>query len=60
MRPSLYDISSAQLNCLLTLQETGPLPPSQIAKSILDEPRELKIPEDIDREIRKKFKILLK
>ena len=31
----IYNISSAQLNCLLTLHETGPLPPSQIAKSMM-------------------------
>lgn len=32
----------------------------KIARSILDEPSENKIPEDIDQEIRKKFNILLK
>ena len=31
----VYNISSAQLNCLLTLQENGPLPPSQIAKLMM-------------------------
>lgn len=31
----IYNISSAQLNCLLTLYENGPLPPSQIAKLIM-------------------------
>ena len=28
----IYNISSAQLNCLVTLYENGPLSPSQIAK----------------------------
>ena len=31
----VYNISSAQLNCLLALYESGPLSPSQIAKLIL-------------------------
>lgn len=31
----IYNISAAQLNCLLVLYETGPLSPSQIAKLIL-------------------------
>ena len=31
----IYNISAAQLNCLLTLYENGPLPPSQIAKFIM-------------------------
>ena len=31
----IYNISAAQLNCLLTLHETGPLSPSRIAKRIL-------------------------
>ena len=31
----VYNISSAQLNCLLTLHENGPLPPSQIAKLMM-------------------------
>ena len=31
----VYNISSAQLNCLLSLHENGPLPPSQIAKLIM-------------------------
>jgi len=31
----IYNISSAQLNCLLSLYENGPLPPSQIAKLIM-------------------------
>ena len=31
----IYNISAAQLNCLLTLHEAGPLSPSQIAKLIL-------------------------
>ena len=31
----VYNISSAQLNCLLSLHEDGPLPPSQIAKLIM-------------------------
>ncbi len=31
----IYNISSAQLNCLLSLNENGPLPPSQIAKHIM-------------------------
>lgn len=31
----IYNISSAQLNCLLTLHEYGPLSPSQIAKYIM-------------------------
>jgi DNA-binding MarR family transcriptional regulator len=30
-----YQISASQLNCLLALHESGPLPLSQIAKSIL-------------------------
>lgn len=31
----VYNVSSAQLNCLLALHESGPLSPSQIAKLIL-------------------------
>lgn len=31
----VYNISSAQLNCLVTLYENGPLPPSQIAKLMM-------------------------
>ena len=31
----IYNISSAQLNCLVTLYENGPLPPSQIAKLMM-------------------------
>ena len=31
----IYNVSAAQLNCLLALYETGPLSPSQIAKLIL-------------------------
>ncbi len=31
----IYNISSAQLNCLLTLHENGSLPPSQIAKAMM-------------------------
>jgi DNA-binding MarR family transcriptional regulator len=31
----IYNISSAQLNCLLSLYENGPLPPSQIARLIM-------------------------
>jgi DNA-binding MarR family transcriptional regulator len=31
----IYNVSAAQLNCLLALHENGPLPPSQIAKYIL-------------------------
>lgn len=31
----VYNVSSAQLNCLLTLHENGPLPPSKIAKLIM-------------------------
>lgn len=30
-----YQISAAQLNCILTLDEYGPLPPSQIAKHMM-------------------------
>jgi len=30
-----YQISASQLNCILTLYEQGPLPPSQIAKHIM-------------------------
>ena len=30
-----YNVSAAQVNCLLALHEYGPLPPSQIAKTIL-------------------------
>ncbi|MBU1053768.1 MAG: MarR family transcriptional regulator [Proteobacteria bacterium] len=30
-----YNISAAQVNCLLALNEHGPLPPSQIAKIIM-------------------------
>lgn len=32
-----YQVSTPQLNCLLTLYENGPLPPSRIAKQILVE-----------------------
>jgi DNA-binding MarR family transcriptional regulator len=31
----IYNVSAAQLNCLLALHENGPLSPSQIAKHIL-------------------------
>ena len=31
----IYNISSAQLNCLLSLHENGPLPPSHIAKLMM-------------------------
>ena len=31
----VYNISSAQLNCLVILYENGPLPPSQIAKLMM-------------------------
>ena len=31
----IYNVSSAQLNCLLALHENGPLSPSQIAKHIM-------------------------
>lgn len=31
----IYNVSSAQLNCLLALYENGSLPPSQIGKQIL-------------------------
>ena len=31
----VYNVSSAQLNCLLTLRDSGPLSPSQIARNIL-------------------------
>lgn len=30
-----YQVSTAQLNCILTLYEYGPLPPSQIAKHMM-------------------------
>ncbi|MBN2254766.1 MAG: MarR family transcriptional regulator [Deltaproteobacteria bacterium] len=30
-----YHVSAPQLNCLLALNETGPLPPSQIARHIM-------------------------
>lgn len=30
-----YNVSAAQVNCLLALYENGPLPPSQIAKHIM-------------------------
>ena len=30
-----YNVSAAQVNCLLALYENGPLPPSQIAKYIM-------------------------
>ncbi|MCD4788247.1 MAG: MarR family transcriptional regulator [Deltaproteobacteria bacterium] len=30
-----YQVSAPQLNCLLSLYENGPLPPSQIAKHIM-------------------------
>ncbi|MBW2009448.1 MAG: MarR family transcriptional regulator [Deltaproteobacteria bacterium] len=32
-----YQISASQLNCLISLYENGPLPPSQIAKHMLVE-----------------------
>ena len=31
----IYNISSAQLNCLLSLHENGPLPPSQISRIMM-------------------------
>jgi len=31
----IYNVSAAQINCLLALYENGPLPPSQIAKHIM-------------------------
>ena len=31
----IYNVSAAQLNCLLALYENGPLPPSKISKHIL-------------------------
>lgn len=31
----VYNVSAAQLNCLLSLHENGPLPPSQIARYIM-------------------------
>jgi len=31
----IYNVSAAQINCLLTLHENGPLPPSQIAKHVM-------------------------
>lgn len=31
----VYNVSAAQLNCLLALHENGPLPPSQIARYIM-------------------------
>jgi len=31
----VYNVSAAQLNCLLALHENGPLPPSQISRYIL-------------------------
>lgn len=30
-----YQVSAAQLNCIITLNEYGPLPPSQIAKHMM-------------------------
>lgn len=30
-----YNVTAAQLNCLLALHENGPLPPSQIAKHMM-------------------------
>ena len=31
----IYNVSAAQINCLLALYENGPLPPSQIGKHIM-------------------------
>ena len=31
----VYNVSAAQINCLITLHENGPLPPSQIARYIM-------------------------
>ncbi len=31
----IYNVSAAQINCLIALQEYGPLPPSQIAKHVM-------------------------
>ena len=31
----IYNVSAAQINCLIALHENGPLPPSQIAKHIM-------------------------
>ncbi|MBW1768143.1 MAG: MarR family transcriptional regulator, partial [Deltaproteobacteria bacterium] len=31
----IYNVSAAQINCLLALHENGPLPPSQIAKHVM-------------------------
>jgi len=31
----IYNVSAAQINCLLALYENGPLPPSQIAKHVM-------------------------
>ncbi len=31
----IYNVSAAQINCLLALHENGPLPPSQIAKYVM-------------------------
>ena len=31
----IYNVSAAQINCLLALYENGPLPPSQIAKHMM-------------------------
>jgi len=31
----IYNVSAAQINCLLSLHENGPLPPSQIAKHVM-------------------------
>ena len=31
----IYNVSAAQINCLLTLHENGPLSPSQIAKHVM-------------------------
>jgi DNA-binding MarR family transcriptional regulator len=31
----VYNVSTAQINCLVTLHENGSLPPSQIAKHIM-------------------------
>ncbi len=31
----IYNVSAAQINCLLALHENGPLPPSQISKHVM-------------------------
>ena len=31
----IYNVSAAQINCLIALYENGPLPPSQIAKYLM-------------------------